>query len=73
MEQFRHSTQSAADLLGLHRSTVLRLVEEGKLEARVFTYGSRPTVRISQEAIDRFLARYADPTIDPWDPEAGRG
>jgi excisionase family DNA binding protein len=61
MERFDLSTQQASDQLGLHRSTVLRLVEEGKLEARVFTYGSRPTVRISQGA------------IDPWESEAGRG
>ena len=73
MEQFRLSTQQVAEQLGLHRTTVLLLVEQGKLEARVFTYGSRPTIRISQDAVDRFLSRYADPAVDPWDPEAGRG
>ena len=71
MERFNLSTQQVADQLGLHRSTVLLLVEQQKLEARVFTYASRPTIRISQEAIDRFIARYADPSVDPWDRDAG--
>lgn len=54
------STQQVAELLGLHRTTVLRLVEDGLIEARVYTYGSRPTVRISPEAVERFLSLYVD-------------
>lgn len=54
------STQQVAVLLGLHRTTVLRLVKDGLIDARVYTYGSRPTVRISPEAVERFLSSYTD-------------
>ena len=58
MDEFL-STQQAAELLGVHRTTVLRLVEAGEIEARVYRYGSRPTVRIPRTAVDAFVARYA--------------
>jgi len=58
------STQQVAAQLGLHRTTVLRLVEDGLIEARIYTYGSRPTIRITQEAVHRFLARYTDSDLD---------
>jgi excisionase family DNA binding protein len=54
------STQQVAEQLGLHRTTVLRLVEDGLIDARVYTYGSRPTVRIAPEAVERFLRLYVD-------------
>lgn len=58
------STQQVAEHLGLHRTTVLRLVEDGLIDARIYTYGSRPTIRISQEALDRFVARYTGTDLD---------
>lgn len=54
------STQQVAEVLALHRTTVLRLVQDGLLEARVYTYGTRPTIRIPEEAVERFLRTYVD-------------
>jgi excisionase family DNA binding protein len=59
------STSQAAERLGVHRTTVLRLVEEGKLDARVYRYGARPTIRIAESAIATFLERWADPPLAP--------
>lgn len=56
------STAEAATLLGVHRSTVLRLCESEILESRVYRYASRSTVRIPRRAIDKFIARYNDPS-----------
>ena len=68
MERFL-TTAQAADLLGVHRTTILRLVEEGRIEARVYRYGVRPTIRISEAAVGEFLRRYADPTDEaPHEP-----
>ena len=68
MERFL-TTAQAAELLGVHRTTVLRLVEEGRIEARVYRYGARPTIRIPEAAVDDFLRRYADPTDEaPHEP-----
>ena len=60
MEHYLSTTQ-AADLLGVLRTTVLRLVEEGRIEARVYRYGTRPTIRIPESAIAAFLELWADP------------
>ena len=68
MERFLTTTQ-AADLLGVHRTTILRLVEEGRIEARVYRYGVRPTIRIPEAAVADYLQRYADPTDEaPHEP-----
>ena len=67
------STQQAAELLGVHRTTVLRLVETGEIEARVYRYGSRPTIRIPRSAVEGFIARYADPSREESGPESASG
>ena len=61
MERFL-TTSQAAELIGVHRTTILRLVDEGRIEARVYRYGVRPTIRIPEAAVDDFLRRYADAT-----------
>jgi excisionase family DNA binding protein len=58
------STQQVAEQLGLHRTTILRLVADGFIDARIYSYGSRPTIRISQEALDAFVARYTGTDLD---------
>lgn len=60
MERFL-TTAQAAELIGVHRTTILRLVDEGRIEARVYRYGVRPTIRIPEAAVAEFLRRYADP------------
>jgi excisionase family DNA binding protein len=66
MDEFL-TTNQAARALGLHRSTVLRLVDEGQLEAVVYRYATRPTIRIPQRSIDEFRTRYVSqqPTPPP--------
>jgi excisionase family DNA binding protein len=61
------STAQAAELLGVHRTTVLRLVDEGLLEARVYRYGERPTIRIPEAAVADFLRRWSDQPV-PGEP-----
>jgi excisionase family DNA binding protein len=63
METFL-TTSQAAEILGLNRTTVLRLVEAGKLEAQVYRYGPRATVRIPERAIAEFIARWNRPEDD---------
>ena len=60
MEPTYLTTSQAAARLGLSRSTVLGLVESGLLRARVLRYGSRPTIRIPESELVRFLANWAD-------------
>ena len=62
------STQQVADLVGsVNRTTVLRWVEEGVLEALVIRVHDRPTIRIKESAVAAFLARYADQPHCPGD------
>jgi excisionase family DNA binding protein len=63
------TTQQAAELLGLHRTTVLRLVEAGTIRAQVLRYGQRATIRIPEDAIAEFRARWTDPddVNDPYE------
>ena len=68
MDEFL-TTNQAAQALGLHRSTVLKLVEEGQLEAVVYRYATRPTIRIPRHAIERFRARYVG--LQPPPPPRG--
>jgi excisionase family DNA binding protein len=52
------TTQQAGDILGLHRTTVLRLIDEGHLAARRYGHGrQRPTIRIAEHEIRRLIAR----------------
>jgi excisionase family DNA binding protein len=52
------TTQQAAELLGLHRTTVLRLVEDGQLGARRYGDGrQRPTIRIAESDVNRLIER----------------
>ena len=66
MDEFL-TTQQVAELLGVHRTTVLRLVEEGKIEARVMRYGQRPTIRITRSAVAAFLDCWVDQPADRGD------
>ena len=47
------STGQAAKLLGVHRSTVLRYIEEGKLRAQVLPGGQHRVRREDVEALLR--------------------
>ena len=69
------STQQVAELLGLNRSTILRLVEEGKLEARVYRYAAttRPTIRVPRSAVQAFIDQYTDPPVAPPGTESRGG
>lgn len=59
------TTQQAAELLGVHRTTVLRLIDDGQLSARVYRYArERPTIRIPEAAVAAFLHRWTDEPHD---------
>jgi len=45
--------------LGMSPEWVRRQVQAGRLRARVFTIGGRPTYRFTQPAVDEFLARFS--------------
>jgi len=60
MEPSLLTTSQVAARLGLSRSTVLGLVESGRLRARVMRYATRPTIRIPASEVDRFLATWSD-------------
>ena len=59
MKQYLTSTE-CAERLGLSRSTVHKLLDEGLLKATVYLYGERATVRIEAVEIERFLAEWSD-------------
>jgi excisionase family DNA binding protein len=46
------STGEAAQLLGVHRSTILRYIEEGKLPAQVLPGGQH---RVRREDVEKLL------------------
>jgi hypothetical protein len=52
-------TEEVSRQLGMSPEWVRRQVQAGRLGARVFTIGGRPTYRFTQAAIDHFLARYS--------------
>lgn len=61
MDHKFHTTTQTAQILGLSRQTILHLIESGGLTARVYRVSEqRPIIRISQEAIDEFVARWSD-------------
>ncbi len=45
--------------IGMSPEWVRRQVQAGRLRARVFTIGGRPTYRFTQSAVDAFLARFS--------------
>lgn len=45
--------------IGMSPEWVRRQVQAGRLRARVFTAGGRPTYRFTQSAVDAFLARFS--------------
>lgn len=68
------STQQVAEILGLHRTTVLNLVQDGKIEARVYRYANtRPTIRVPRQAVLAFMDQYMDPPVEPPGTEPSRG
>ena len=66
------STGQVALVLGVHRTTVLRLVDEGLIAAQVYRYGARPTIRIPEGALDEFMRRWADRPLEPPSDRVGR-
>ena len=52
-------TEEVSQQLGMSPEWVRRQVQAGRLRARVFTIGGRPTYRFQQSAIDAFLANYS--------------
>lgn len=54
------STTQVGERLGLHRSTVLALIESGRLRARYIRGTERPTIRVSAEDLDAFIREWTD-------------
>ena len=52
-------TEEVSQQLGMSPEWVRRQVQAGRLGARVFTIGGRPTYRFTQGNIDEFLARFS--------------
>lgn len=48
-------TEEVSQQLGMSPEWVRRQVQAGRLRARVFTVGGRPTYRFQQSAVDAFL------------------
>jgi excisionase family DNA binding protein len=66
-------TEEVSLQLGMSPEWVRRQVQAGRLRARVFTTGGRPTYRFRQSAVEAFLAAYSvDAAGDgrPIDPHA---
>jgi len=54
------STTEAGERLGLHRTSVLALIESGRLRARYIRGTERPTIRISSDDLAAFIAEWTD-------------
>jgi excisionase family DNA binding protein len=54
------TTVQVGERLGLHRTSVLALVESGRLRARYIRGTERPTIRIRSEDLDEFIATWTD-------------
>jgi len=54
------STTQAGERLGLHRTSVLALIESGRLRARYIRGTERPTIRISSDDLDAFVREWTD-------------
>ena len=52
-------TEEVSQQLGMSPEWVRRQVQGGRLGARVFTIGGRPTYRFTQANVDAFLARFS--------------
>ncbi|MHB8398045.1 MAG: helix-turn-helix domain-containing protein [Candidatus Limnocylindrales bacterium] len=52
-------SEEVSQQLGMSPEWVRRQVQAGRLRARVFLIGGRPTYRFAQTAVDEFLARYS--------------
>ena len=52
-------TEEASQQLGMSPEWVRRQVQAGRLRARVFTAGGRPTYRFRQSAIDEYLEAFS--------------
>ncbi len=52
-------TDEVSRQLGMSPEWVRRQVQAGRLRARVFTIGGRPTYRFTQGAVQEFLVRYS--------------
>ena len=52
-------TEEVSQQLGMSAEWVRRQVQAGRLRARVFTVGGRPTYRFLQSGIDEFLAEFS--------------
>ncbi len=63
------STTQVGERLGIHRTSVLALIESGRLRARYIRGLERPTIRIATEDLDAFLREWTD---DGTGPNEGR-
>ena len=59
------STSQVAERLGVHRTTVLRLVDEGLIAGQIYRRATRATIRIPESALDEFVRRWADRPTEP--------
>ena len=59
MKKYLSSTE-CAEQLGLSRSTVHKLLDEGLIRGLVYRYGERATIRIEQAEVERFQRTWAD-------------
>lgn len=63
-----YTTKEVADLLGITSESVRRLIYDRRLAATVITGGSRPTFRISAEALAAFRRTYVRDTMhEDWE------
>ncbi|MHB8399404.1 MAG: helix-turn-helix domain-containing protein [Candidatus Limnocylindrales bacterium] len=66
------STSQVAERLGVHRTTVLRLVAEGLIAGQVYRRATRATIRIPESALTAFLRRWSDEPLEPPSDRGGR-
>ena len=52
-------SEEVSQQLGMSPEWTRRQVQAGRLRARVFTIGGRPTYRFTQSAVDEFLVRFS--------------
>jgi len=59
------STSQVGERLGIHRTSVLALIESGRLRARFIRGTERPTIRIAVADLEEFLREWTDDGTGP--------